>query len=239
MVKFPTWCINDLLVQPKTKAAKAAGELSETAKKVVFKVWLKNNLKMRDAQLFTKEIEKGNSQEVEGAQLVSWFRGEKIEQYKGEYLQNDYITGMPDHMNDEYGGDFKLPYTVPIFLKKPRTLEVLLKDQTGKQQYGQCQGYMWMSKRPMWYLWQCGINTDMDTLNSHCLRKLSYVKFDNESDYKKEYDKIMRLHSFDLLPLRSRVIEIEIPYDAEYIEKLKVAIDRARIYYNSLSLPNT
>jgi len=84
-----------LLTEPKSKAAKEAGELGETAKTLVLNMWLQHKFGYCE-DVLTDEMLKGIICEQENMALVQKvLKGEFRVAYK-KNISNDFITGTPD-----------------------------------------------------------------------------------------------------------------------------------------------
>ena len=89
--------LGKLMTEPKLKADKEAGLLSETTKTFIREIWLKNEYGY-DEVVITDAMLKGLLCEQDAMQLVQDVANDGIfrEKFKGDPLKNDHIIGSPD-----------------------------------------------------------------------------------------------------------------------------------------------
>ena len=124
--------IAKIMTEPKTKAAKEAGELSETAKEYC-ELWIKEQIYNRKKEVITPQTVKGVVVEYDS---IEYLNGIQMTEYKKNETQyeNDYITGTPDIITPETVIDIKNSWDVFTF--------PFFDDEPDKGYFWQLQGYM-------------------------------------------------------------------------------------------------
>jgi len=228
-ILFSCHSAHGLLTEPKSKADKDAGLLGETAKTLVKDLWLKNNYGYRE-RIMTDEMYKGLICEQDSMALVQSVLGGEFRKRFNQRIENDYIIGTPDIVleHEDCIEDVKTSYTLKTFMNAELT-------PTYHTQ-GQC--YMWLTGKRNYRLIYCLVPTPSEIILNE--QKRLFYKFDcNEEnkDYQEMCEQLEHNNSLILkLPIEQRVKVFNFGYNEEHIEKLKVQIDKARIFYNSLKL---
>jgi hypothetical protein len=218
-----------LLTEPKSKADKDAGLLGETAKTLVKDLWLKNTFGYRE-RIMTDEMYKGLICEQDSMALVQSVLGGEFRKRYNQRIENDYIIGTPDIVleHEDCIEDVKTSYNLRTFMNAELT----------PTYYTQGQCYMWLNGKLNYRLIYCLVPTPSEIILNE--QKKLYYKFDcNEEnkDYQEMCEQLEHNNSLILkLPIEQRVKVFNFDYNEEHIEKLKVQIDKARIFYNSLKL---
>lgn len=228
-ILFRSSAVGDLLPEPKLKADKEAGNLSETAKSLVTKVWLNNQFGYSE-DVLTDEMLKGMLCEQEAMGLVQKvLKGEFRVSFK-KNLKNDYITGTPDIVlqNEDYVEDIKSSFNLRTFIEA----------EPNRLYKTQAQCYMELTGKKHFRLIYC-LNKTPQSIIVNQKQKWLY-KFDGDSE-NKDYIKVsMQIdhnnNLIDKLPLEKRVKVFEFHHDKEYIANLYKKIEKAREYYNTLKL---
>lgn len=133
--KFKIRCsqIGKIMSEPKSKADKEAGRLSETTKSYVHE-WLTEQIYGVKKEITSKYLDKGNQMEDEAIELLGIYHKD-IYQKNEEYFKNDYMTGTPDIITKNKILDTKCSwdcFTFPLFDS----------ELSNKDYYWQMQGYM-------------------------------------------------------------------------------------------------
>lgn len=106
-----------LCTQPRSKAAKEAGELSATTKSIV-ENWAKEKVYERRKELTSKYVVKGNQQEAGAIQLAADYFGWVMAEKNEVYLEDEFFTGTPDVILGDTIADIKCSFdafTFPLF----------------------------------------------------------------------------------------------------------------------------
>ena len=198
--------LGKLMGQPKSKADKEAGELSQTAKTFVLE-WYKEQLYERRAPIDSKYMTKGNECEDASIAYTSAFYGKDWENNKMQY-ENDWITGEPDIIDETHIIDIKNSWdftTFPLFSKTcPK-----------KEYEWQVRGYMWMLKKYHGAV----VYTLMDTPAHLIPSGLDPALFQYEG-----------------LPDHLRIKRFNIEHDDEAIEQIKQKVEKAREFISAIAL---
>lgn len=228
-ILFRCSSIGGLLCEPKSKAAKEAGELGGTAKSLVQEVWLQNEFGYNE-EVITDAMLKGLLCEQDSMALAQKVLGGEFRTRFNQRIQNEYVIGTPDVVlrQDDYVEDIKTSANLRTFLNADLT----------DLYHAQLQCYMWLTGKSNARLIYCLIPTPAEIILNE--QKKLYYKFDcNEMnpDYIRMCEQIEKNNLLiDKLPIDKRVKKFEFKYDPAFIEKLKVQIEKARNYYNTLSL---
>ena len=131
-----------LFVEPKLKADKDAGELSQTCKTCLIKTYIKEKYG-REKDITTKQMTKGIDAEDDSIKMLSVHQDKPLNKNQ-ERISNDFITGLPDiyEGNNIIGCDFiwdiKTSYDIWTFLAN-------VSDKLDPLYYYQLQSYMWLT----------------------------------------------------------------------------------------------
>jgi hypothetical protein len=216
-----------LMTDPKLKADKDAGNLSETAKTFVEDKWLFEQFGFAES-IKNQYMDKGNFCEQDSMDLVSQVIDGGFRSRFNTKLQNDYVIGTPDIVLTDCVEDIKTSWNLKTFFNA----------ELSKMYYAQAQCYMWLTGKEKYRLIYSLVPTPQSMVLNEC-EKLVYKyskNYENE-DYIKECQQIQRNNDLiKELPTEKRVKVFAFDYDPQYIETLKIRIDKAREYYNTLKL---
>lgn len=205
--------------------------LSETTKKYISSVWMEQTLGFRK-NICTDAMLKGIMCEDESIGLIQSVLGGSERVKNTDKYRNEYMEGTPDILR-----------TVTVEeIKNCEDLETFRAvDPSGPPDSGyhwQCQSYMWLTNRKKARLIYAIVPTPELI---QCSKKNSlFYKFgcqENHPDYIDMCDQIEHNNNIiRLLPAKKRIKVFDIAYDPDMIEALKVRIELAREYYQTLSL---
>ena len=219
--------VGALMTEPKLKADKDAGNLSETAKTFVQDKWLFDTFGFKES-IKNDYMDKGVECEQDTMALVQDVLGGQFRSRFATRLENEFVAGTPDIVLSDAVEDIKTSWNLKTFFNAELT----------KMYYCQAQCYMWLTGKENYRLIY-GLVPTPQHLIANEMQRLSYKfggNYDNE-DYIAECQQIQR--NTDLIndiPKENRVKVFEFGYDANYIETLKAKIDKAREYYLTLKL---
>jgi hypothetical protein len=216
-----------LMTEPKLKADKEAGNLSETAKTFVEDKWLFDEFGF--AELLKNDyMDKGNECEQDSMDLVSQVVPGGFRSRYNTKLQNDYVIGTPDIVLQDCVEDIKTSWNLKTFFNA----------ELSKMYYAQAQCYMWLTGKEKYRLIYALVPTPQHMVLNEC-EKLSWKygkNYDNE-DYIAQTQQIQKNNDLIKdLPIEKRVKVFAFDYDPAFIETLKIKIEKAREYYNTLKL---
>jgi len=136
MEQFKIRCsaISQIMSEPRSKADKEAGLLSETTKSYVHE-WLTSEIYGVRKQLDTKQITKGLEMEERAIEVLQEKYSNQYFMLKNEeYFENDFMTGTPDVITKDAIFDTKCSWDMFSF--------PLFDSDLNKAYYWQMQGYM-------------------------------------------------------------------------------------------------
>lgn len=251
--RFRCSSLHNLMTDPKTKAAKEAGELSEGAKIHAVDVWTSAKYN-RYEEVYSKFFEKGNEVEESSITFLSLQKGRMF--YKNEEkLANDWIQGTPDlflgkdiHRATEII-DIKSAWDIFTFNRN------VAKKGASSAYYWQMQGYMMLTGASKATLSFCLVNATADLITDE-KRKLSYahrVMMDDTSEkFIKSCKSVERNMIYDLgafleahpnydlhhqveewtydVPAEDRLFEVVIDRNEDDISKIKQKVESAWLF---------
>lgn len=229
MLLFRCSGLSKLMCEPKSKTAKEAGELGETAKSFIEEMWLRDKYGYYE-EVQTDEMKKGSLCEQDSMELVQKVCGGEFRTAYGQRLQNEYIIGTPDIVLESEG--------VIEDIKTSWSLKTFFNAELKSDYYAQGQGYMELKKFKKYRLIYCLVPTPANLLNNEYKRiEWRYENDFDNPDFQKAVTQFGRnnecIHD---IPEKQRVKIFEFEYDAGFIEKLYSQIEKARKYYEKLSL---
>ena len=120
LFRFTSSELDKLLSEPKSKASKDAGELSESSKEYVYdkiSEYITNGTILDYRELNTKEVKWGEQYEDEARTVYECVTGNQVD-LCGFIPYNDYFGGSPDGLVGSDGMiEIKCPYEGRIFVK--------------------------------------------------------------------------------------------------------------------------
>lgn len=226
--------LGHLMTEPRTKADKEAGNLSETAKTHLIDVYVSNKYG-RNTDIQNKYIQKGLLVEEDSITLYS--RVTKTFYKKNEsHLSNEFIKGTPDLYTGksiseaDHIIDIKSSYDIFTFFRN-------YNNDLNNLYYWQIQGYMDLTGAKSASVAYCLVDTPDVIINDEkrkLMWKMGVATSDNE-DFKQACDELDRLLTYQDIPLNERLIEFHVERDQEAINKMHSRVEKARIYLNELS----
>jgi hypothetical protein len=260
-ILFRCSSLGHLMTEPKLKADKEAGNLSEGTKTHcvdVFASWYYG----RREDAYSKYLEKGNAVEEDAVTLLSletknlYFKNE-------ENLRNEYISGTPDlFLKDDKGNievveDIKSSWDIFTFLRTQHK-------ELNSLYYWQLQGYMWLTGASKAKIRYCLVNSTSDLIESE-KRKTAYqmnlIDADADPAYVERCKQIERNMIYDIelfkshypyyqfhndvnewswdIPRNERLFTFDIERSDEDIQKIQAKVIKARIWIENKLIPTT
>jgi hypothetical protein len=142
-----------------------------------------------------------------------------------ERFRNDYITGIPDVIHDDFILEVKSSWQLHTFPMMDETNKSVAYDF-------QCQGYMWLCDKETSFLSYGLVNTPEQIIQDELwkiARKNGYIEIPEEVERE-----VRGNHTFDHIPDHIRCKTFEIPRDEEKINAIKERIKLCREYYDEL-----
>lgn len=206
--------LHKIIGEPKSKADKEAGKLTDTAKSAVREM-AKFDLFGYNAFEGNKYTQKGNDLEEQAIKLSGFTRGLALKK-NTERRENDYISGECDIYvpSRKLIIDTKCSWDIgshPFFADEAE-------EKAKKAGYDiQMQGYMW--------LWDCD------------QAQIDFVLFPTPLNLISTYDNDVKLIDLvEQIPQTKRITTVTIQRNDELIEKIKERVSAAQKYYDQLIL---
>lgn len=225
MIKIRSSQVGNIMSEPKNKADKDAGLLSETAKTYIKQLYreLKYN---RKKGLINKYIEKGLYNEETAITMLSeldkkmYFKNEK-------FFENDFITGTPDIITDIII-DIKCSFDIFTF--------PFPDDKINPMYYWQMQSYMALTGKQMAKLAYVLTDTPEFIIKREKTNLMYKLAVEQTSDEKltEMYYRIEREMKFEDLELKDRICTFEIQRNDTDIERIYKQVEKCRNFYETL-----
>lgn len=242
--------IGKIMTEPKTNAAKAAGELSETTKTYLKE--LNRSIKYSRQKDFTsKEIEKGLQQEELAITLFS-LHTRKYFTKNSKRINNDFLTGEPDLFigsdieHAEEGFDTKCSWSLWTFPDAD--------DELDSNYYWQNMGYMALTGAKKWTTVYCLVNAPAEQITAE-KQKVWYalgMPDDSNDRYMEKRREIEKNMIFDIkqfrddnphydldikdwcydIPRAERILQFPVLRDEDAIQKIYRKVGKCRAYMN-------
>lgn len=211
-----------LFTEPRSKEDKERGELSATAKKHLWDVYIDAKWG-RSEDITTKQMTKGNMVEDEIIDILSFLDDKKYKK-NTERKENAWIQGCPDVV-DEHLDDAKASW-------KPKTFAPFIVNPIGDDNFYQMQGYLWLWNKQKGFISRALVNCPQVLLMDE-LKKLQFamnIIWDGDPEYKKAADELIRNMTYDDIPLEERIVRREIIRDESIIKQIPDKVKKAREY---------
>jgi hypothetical protein len=230
-ILFRCSSVGHLMTEPKTKAAKEAGELSESAKTHLIDIYVSNKYR-RQTDVQSKYISKGLLVEEDSITLYSRMK-KRFFKKNEDGLSNDFLKGTPDL----YEGTSINSATHIIDVKSSwdiYTFHRVLTKGINDIYYWQLQGYMALTGAKKATLAYCLIDTPPSLIEDEKRRlmyKMGSISTEDPA-YQEACTELDRLMIYEDIPIRERVIETEISRKDEDISAMYAKIQKGRQWLN-------
>jgi hypothetical protein len=211
------------MTEPKLKADKEAGNLSETAKAELVKIYNFEKYGRR-TEITNKYMDKGILAENDSIGMLSRLDDQSYSKNEEEY-ENDYIKGTPDVATISLVIDIKTSWSLDTF-QSYRHKEV------NRDHYYQILGYMALTGAKYGQICYCLTNTPESVLNGEkysLLRRMDVVT-EEDPRYVRAISELEFNHTFDDIPINERVITVQYDFDYNEIIKVYEKVKKARIW---------
>lgn len=176
----------------------------------------------RRREIVNKYFEKGNF--CEEGSITTYSRFKKTSFIKNEaFFKNEFICGTPDIIKDGEVVDIKTSWDL-ITLNRN-----LVKDLIDMYKY-QVLGYMALTGAKKGKVAYCLVNTPQHLIDAE-KSKLKYRLPENELEA--GYAEIDRLSLYDDIEIKDKVIEFNVVYDPDLIERIYERVKSCRQYINT------
>ncbi len=197
-------------------------DLSETCKSHCIDVFISHEYG-RNKEISNKYTTKGLLVEEDSLTLYSRFKNEFY--VKNELtIANDFIRGTPDIITEDLIIDIKSSYDIHTYF------HTKFKTSLNKLYYWQLQGYMYLTGKKNAKLAYCLVDTP-DVLVNDEKRKLQWkmnVIDDVDPLFQEACAEIEKLAIYTDIPMKKRVLEIDVPRNDEAILKIQERVVACR-----------
>jgi len=221
MKEFKIRCsaIGKIMTNSRTK-----GQLSKTCQGYL-EDYAIENMYGYSKDIWSKAIDKGIAVEDASIELAEEVLKMGAMSKNEEFYENEYLTGTPDVLNEDFVLDVKSSYDATTF-------PWFKKDVPNKDYYYQLQGYMELTGRRNSYLVYCLVDTPSDIVEDE-VRRVHY-KLKEIEDNPIVRNAVEMQHNFERVPKEQRIKCFEIAYDPEAIKKIYERVEECREYYETL-----
>tara|TARA_R100001460_G_C3481832_1_gene168376 strand:+ start:21 stop:710 length:690 start_codon:yes stop_codon:yes gene_type:complete len=219
MLKIRCSQIGKIMPNSRTK-----GELSKTCKSYLEALAIEN-MYGYSKDIWSKAIDKGIAVEDQSIQLAQEVLDMGEMTKNEEFFENEYLTGTPDVLNEDFVLDVKSSLDATTF-------PWFDKDVPNKDYMYQLMAYMALTGRKISYLAYCLVDTPEDIVEDE-VRRVHY-KFKEIDENPIVRATVERQHSFERVPAKYRVKTFKIEYDQEVVDKIYQRVEECREYYESL-----
>lgn len=221
--------LGKIWVEPQSKAAREMGELSATTKTYLTELYAQFKYG-RKQELDNKYINKGKSCEESSLLLLSEVLNEYFEKNE-ETFESDYLIGTPDCFSDdgETVIDVKTSYSIFSFLSN-------LDGKLDTSYELQLQAYMLLTGKNKAKLAYCLVDnpiSEIEAQKQYLIRKLEVIS-EEDSLFKKEWQKKRLLYEFNDIPETERVLIFDVEKDPDFELKLISKAVKCREYLDFL-----
>lgn len=220
MVRFRASQVHALL----GTSTKKDETLTLGAKTLITDMVLRNELGYHE-EVVVDSMYKGLMFESRSIGLVNSVLGpsDGYRQKNEDIIENDWVTGTPDIILDEYIEDIKTSENLRTFVKSdvPKAYEV------------QLQTYMWLTGRKKARLIYCLLPDDETIIASRKNRLLYKFNYDDKNkDYLRLCDQIdTNNEAVNKLPKDKQIRVFDLNYDQSIIDLIKERVELAQDYY--------
>lgn len=234
---FRASSIGNLMTEPKSKADKDAGNLSETAITHLIDIYVSEKYG-RKTDVTNKYVEKGLQVEEDAITLYSRVKKQFFKKNE-EHLSNGYVKGTPDLFIGETIQtantiiDIKSSWDIFTFFRvKVKKINPLY--------YWQLQTYMALTGAKNAILAYCLVNTPDVFINDEKRRlfyKMNVATEENEL-FQEACEDLEKGMIYDDIPMHERVIQFEIERNEADIQRLYDKVKKARIVLSEIDNSN-
>ena len=228
-VTFRSSAVGNLLTEPVSKAAKEAGELSETTKTYLISRYIEVKYG-RKTEIKSKYLERGKGSEDDSVTMISKFEGELFEKNEDKF-ENEWITGTPDLFRKDANGLI----TDVIDLKTSWSLETLLSTvdkPVNSLYYAQLQSYLALTGGKVAWLVYCLPDFDLGFIQAEKIKMFNAGSYTTElsPQYLRDCEKLEKNYIFNDIPLEEKIIRFKIERDDDFIQKIYRKVEKSRIF---------
>lgn len=172
-------------------------------------------------------ISKGISVENEAIEFYSLY---KFNDYKknDKTYSNEFITGTPDIISDEYVIDIKSAWTIQTMPHKLLPYD--------KSYYAQLQGYMWLTGLKRAILAHVLVGTPIEIIEKRKYDlqfRSKHIDVSLDEEYQELCNQLDKQADVSYIPTGDRVVEYEFEYDEAFVENLINRVYECRNFMNN------
>ena len=219
--------LGQLMTQPKSKADKEEGNLSQTAK-TMLSLWYKEQLYGRRKPLDNKYLTKGNECEDEAIAFLGELDNTSYANNK-EQFSNDYMTGEPDVITEDEIIDIKNSWDCFTF-------PLLFKVCPSKDYEWQVLGYMWLCDKKKGRVVYTLMDTPTELIRKEYNKLHWGQELEDDETWMHDFLDFAKDYVYSHLPRHLRVKEFVVEYDADKVEQIKKKVLKAREYIRMIAL---
>lgn len=187
----------------------------------LFELWVEDKYN-RSKDIKSKYMEKGTKQELEAIVLLNDVTGNLY--FKNEEnFSNDWITGTPDIMTDEYIRDIKCSWSVFTF-------EDAKRNKLNDAYYWQLQSYMDLTGTDKAYLDYCLVDTPENLIQKEQYYLEKDEEFATVEQLKEAQKELEESLLFNDIPEPERVYTIEIERNEDDIQLIHDRVELCRTW---------
>jgi hypothetical protein len=229
--------LGHLMTEPKAKADKEAGNLSESAKMHLIDCYVSAKYN-RQTEIQSRYIQKGLMVEEDAITLYSRLKKSFFKKNE-QHLSNDFIKGTPDLftgseiLKADKIIDTKSSWDLFTFFR-------VLSKELNNLYYWQMQGYMMLTGAKSATVAYCLVNTPLILIEDE-KRKLLYkmgVTTSEDSIYLEACEELERSMIYDDIVMSQRLIEFEVERNEEDIKLIEAKVLKAREWLNEFEQKN-
>lgn len=226
-IKIRCSSLSCLFTEPQSKAAKEAGELSQTAKTHLIQIYARE-LWGVEKDLLTKQMQKGREAEQEAITMLSLLDG-TLHLKNEEEAVNEFIRGHADIVEPSRITDTKCSWDAFTFLPK-------LTEEIDKTYFYQLQGYMWLWDKPSGRVSYLLVDTPENIIQGEKYRLLRSMDVVSEEspEYLREAARLESNMKFSHIPMELRAIHHYVERDEDIIAKIPQKVQKAREFLKEL-----
>jgi hypothetical protein len=208
-------------VEPVSKAAKEAGELSETTKTWLNEIFIEKYYGRRK-EIDSKFMTKGIICEEMSISIVQDALDESYLEKNVKHYEDDFIKGTPDIVLNDLVVDVKTCWDIWSFFKK---------DGSNKLYYYQLQAYMQLTGLKRAALFYTLVDTPEHLLDLE-IRRATYNHDDDELE--DVISNIKRNATYSDIPINQRYTAFYFDAEEDFSQRLAIKVAKAREYLNDL-----
>lgn len=214
--------IAKIMTEPKTKAKKEAGELSETTISYLKSWWVENTFN-RKKEFYSDPTQKGNEVEEEAITLLTSTQRLGIIEKNEINFENDFLTGTPDIIIESTKKtiwDTKASWDIFTF-------PFLETELPNKDYDWQMQGYMALTGADTAKIAYCLIDTPKHLILREAYQQANKLGIENIDEIIGEIEK---RHTFGDIPKQQKIKIFEVKRDQIAIDSIYKQVEKCRLW---------